>query len=315
MSALLIMLLLFPASSARASDPALGKPHEFIAAWRRADFRGLYGYLSDAHQKHWLSFSQFQSFLGEAPAKILKETIDSQKDGIHYSCRYIDSEFAMNLDLWFDSNLKVAALKLVSADFPYTPAHEQEIAPYRFRFPFDSATGPWTLTGEHHVAARSQRFAYDMTLIKNGRSYKGDKRANASYFAYGQEIHSPASGTVIEIENNEPEVAPGEANAAARGNYVLIEVQKGLYLYATHLIPGSLSVKPGQEITEGQLLGKVGNSGHSTEPHLHIEIFDSLPRAKADAFPFYFYNVIHNSRPAAQALARYGDTMSAVTLP
>lgn len=79
----------------------------------------------------------------------------------------------------------------------------------------------------------------------------------------------------------------------------------------THLKSGSVAVAPREHVREGQLLARVGNSANSSEPHLHIEIFDGRPRRAADAYPLYFYDVVHNGAPQARALAKYGDTMKA----
>ena len=56
------------------------------------------------------------------------------------------------------------------------------------------------------------------------------------------------------------------------GNNVIMEIGDGLYAFYAHLQPGSLRVKVGDKVRRGQVLGLLGNSGNSSEPHLHFHI-------------------------------------------
>ena len=222
--------------------------------------------------------------------EILKEVIEDKPPGKIYATVYRDAEFVLKLTLWFDGNLQISNVgtRVDESNTPYPTPHEHTVVPYRFRFPFSAEAGEWTLTGEHHVIARSQRFAYDMRIVRNGASWSGDEFQNESYYAYGQEILSPAAGIVIQAKEGEPENIPHRDAIHQGENYVILKVDEKLYLYVTHLKTGSVAVTPGDTIGEGQLLGRVGNSANSSEPHLHIEIFESMPRRAADAYPLFF---------------------------
>ncbi len=79
------------------------------------------------------------------------------------------------------------------------------------------------------------------------------------------------------------------------GNYVMIESSEGYIVFLAHLKCGSTKVENGQVVKTGDFIGKVGNSGNSTAPHLHINIFDQMNdpyTAKVLPFVFKEYQVL-----------------------
>ncbi|MGA8222173.1 MAG: M23 family metallopeptidase [Candidatus Acidiferrales bacterium] len=143
-------------------------------------------------------------------------------------------------------------------------------------------------------ATISQRFAIDWAqLYPEGKTYRGDKSDNKSYRAYGAEIHAAANGTVTEIKDGIPQNIPGPTSRAVPitletigGNHVIIQIGEGLFAYYGHMQPGSLRVKVGDKIRQGEVLGLVGNSGNSTEPHLHFQICNANSGLASEGLPF-----------------------------
>jgi len=76
----------------------------------------------------------------------------------------------------------------------------------------------------------------------------------------------------------------------AGGNQVVMEVAPGQFLFLCHLQPGSIVVKKGDQVKEGQVVGRVGNSGNTSQPHLHIHVQDSSEPDFAEGIPLYFHN-------------------------
>ena len=121
-----------------------------------------------------------------------------------------------------------------------------------------------------------------------------------------------ASGRVIEMANDQVEdptamQRPGESQEAyfARlqkeqaerlekgsiiGNYVLIDHGQSEFSLYAHLKPGSVRVKPGDQVKAGDVIGKLGSSGNSTEPHLHFQITDK-PELGGAGIPMNFSNI------------------------
>jgi murein DD-endopeptidase len=149
------------------------------------------------------------------------------------------------------------------------------------------------LEGSFHIA---QRFAIDWLKIDSlGKSYKGDQLKNSSYYAYGNDAIAVADGIITEVKDGIPENVPGMNSRAVPitletvgGNHVIIDIGGGHYAFYAHLQPGSIKVKLGDRVKRGQLLGLVGNSGNSTEPHLHFHISDASSPLGSEGIPYAF---------------------------
>ncbi len=132
--------------------------------------------------------------------------------------------------------------------------------------------------------ASAQRFAMDLLRIdETGKRMSGDPLKNESYFAYGQEALAVADGKVVVIKDGIPQNVPGANSRAVPitletvgGNHVVIDIGGGHYAFYAHVQPGSIRVKVGDKVKRGQVLALVGNSGNSTEPHLHFHIVDGI---------------------------------------
>lgn len=127
-----------------------------------------------------------------------------------------------------------------------------------------------------HVVAKSQRRAADLVVVgADGKTYTGDGTKNADYHAYGQPIVAVADGTVVTVVDGVPENVPDQMNDYfLPGNVVVIQHQPALYSVYAHLQPGKIRVKPGARVKAGAVLGLCGNSGNSSEPHLHFQLED-----------------------------------------
>ncbi len=139
-----------------------------------------------------------------------------------------------------------------------------------------------------------ERFAVDwIQLGADGNSYSGAESDNRGYHCYGAGILAVADGRVIAVKDGIPENTPGSAKMAVPitletigGNYVVEDLGEGRYAFYAHMIPGTVAVKVGDTVKRGQLLGKLGNSGNSTEPHLHFQICDAPQPLFCNGLPF-----------------------------
>jgi murein DD-endopeptidase MepM/ murein hydrolase activator NlpD len=129
-----------------------------------------------------------------------------------------------------------------------------------------------TLKQESLAAYRAQSYAVD--IVKSDRF---GRRANgwvpedlASYYIFGAMVYAPCSGVVIMTEDRLSDLAASEGDRLhPAGNFVLLECAEASVLLA-HLMQFSLLVGPGDRVQTGDPVGRVGNSGMSTEPHLHL---------------------------------------------
>jgi murein DD-endopeptidase len=142
----------------------------------------------------------------------------------------------------------------------------------------------------------SQRFAIDwVQLYPDGKTFQGDPADNKNYRAYGQEIRSVADGIVTETKDGIPQNIPSETARAVPitletigGNHVIVDIGDGRFAFFAHMQPGSLRVKVGDKVRRGQVLGLLGNSGNSTEPHLHFDICNASSMLACEGIPYAF---------------------------
>ena len=142
----------------------------------------------------------------------------------------------------------------------------------------------------------SQRFAIDwVEAYPDGKTYQGDPADNKNYRAYGHEIHAVADGTVTETKDGIPQNTPGAKSLAVPitletigGNHVITDLGNGLYAFYAHMQPGTLRVKVGDKVKAGQVLGLLGNTGNSSEPHLHFDICNASSMLACEGVPYAF---------------------------
>ena len=120
-----------------------------------------------------------------------------------------------------------------------------------------------------------------MQVGSDNQTYRGDSKDNRSYHCFGVEAHAIADGAVVEVKDGIPENMPRNEKPAVpitletvAGNHVNLDLGGGVYAMYAHLQPGSIRVKVGDKVTAGQVIGLVGNTGNSSEPHLHFQLMN-----------------------------------------
>lgn len=161
------------------------------------------------------------------------------------------------------------------------------------RMPFDGAWyvfwGGHTIEQNYHAAVRGQRFAYDLVKRVDGSSHRGDGKALEDYYCWNEPILAPADATVLEAIDGLPDQAIGTRNTEAiAGNHVMLDLGNGEYAMLAHLREGSVAVKAGQQVAAGEELGRCGNSGNTSEPHLHFHLQDAPKFGEGDGLPVFF---------------------------
>jgi hypothetical protein len=169
--------------------------------------------------------------------------------------------------------------------------------------PWLAANGPAAESGHRRalvpvegMSAIAQRFAIDWLKVDDStRSYVGDAARNETHYAEGNDALAIADGVVAATHDGVPENVPGITSRAVPitletvgGNYVILDIGRGRYAFYAHLKPGSLRVRPGDRVRRGQVVGLVGNSGNSTEPHLHFHLMDGTSPLGAEGIPYVF---------------------------
>jgi len=210
----------------------------------------------------------------------------------------------------FDSSGQVAGMFIR----PQTPAprrayesgytERQTLA--RLRLPFE---GEWTVIwGGHtieqnyHAMLRDQRFAHDLVVQKNGSSHTGDGKKLTDYHCYGQRILAPGDGEVVWECDSLPDQPIGSTDAKnAVGNGVIIDHGTGEYSLLAHLQPHSLKVHLGQHLKAGDMIGLCGNSGNTSEPHLHYHVQNGPRPLESEGYPAFFNNLVIDDQPVVRS--------------
>ncbi len=205
-----------------------------------------------------------------------------------------------------------------AAEFAGSIPIESEFAKNKYIFPL---RGVWYAgwgasfhTG--HRWAIPEEFALDIAKLGAvGLTHKGDGTRFDDYYAYGADVLAAADGRVTSATNDQQEDSsamqrPNETQeayfarlqkeqgarlakglTAITGNYVMIDHGKNEYSLYAHLQPGSVGVHVGDQVKAGDVIGKLGSSGNSTEPHLHFHVCDKSDPLMCAGIPANFSNI------------------------
>jgi hypothetical protein len=141
----------------------------------------------------------------------------------------------------------------------------------------------------------SQRFAIDwMKLDAQHRAWTGDPADPASYVSWNEPEYAVRPGTIVAAQDglqdypvpHGPPTPPTLAEAL--GNHVILRIGAHRYVTYAHLRRGSVVVRVGQRVHSGQMLGRLGNSGNSSTPHLHLQMQSAPYALEGDNLPFTF---------------------------
>ena len=124
---------------------------------------------------------------------------------------------------------------------------------------------------------------------------------SADYAGWGRPIVAPAAGEVVVSRSDRPDQPDPEKSDPAfyasefpqggdPGNHVVVQHGHGEYSMIAHFQAGSLLVRTGDRVTQGQPLGKLGSSGDTVTPHVHYQLQDGPDWQFADGLPSTFSN-------------------------
>ena len=143
----------------------------------------------------------------------------------------------------------------------------------------------------------AEHFAIDfMQLGPNNSARNGPFEALSSWWGYGTPVLAVAPGVVAEVVDGMPDQTPvgtvtdAQTPTTAAGNHVIEDIGAGRYVFYAHLKPGSIParVRKGAVLRPGELIGRLGNSGNSTAPHMHFQLMNHPSDLNATGLPFVF---------------------------
>ncbi len=191
---------------------------------------------------------------------------------------------------------------------------KHETAKTRLLLPVHGAwTVVWggrTLAQNYHAFSRNQRFAFDLLVVRDGLTHRGNNLEDC--FAFGQPICAPADGTVATAVDGVPDQPAGSGPSVdPLGNHLVIDHGNGEYSFLCHLQSGSVKPKAGDTLHAGDLLGLCGNSGNTTsEPHLHYHLQDSPLPFDGDGLPAEFSDYLADGVRVDRGMPLRGQVIS-----
>jgi murein DD-endopeptidase MepM/ murein hydrolase activator NlpD len=148
------------------------------------------------------------------------------------------------------------------------------------------------------LQANSNRYGADLVIMdEQGRLYHGTPYDKRNWYTYGAVVYAPGNGKVVAAANDVPDnkfdgtrIVPPAISSKADpilGNYVLIDHGNGEFSVFPHMMPGSVAVKAGDSVHQGDRIGRVGFSGDSLFPHVHYSLLAGKP-SQSEGIPAYF---------------------------
>lgn len=153
---------------------------------------------------------------------------------------------------------------------------------------------------------RSGGFALDAMGLDDAAwgVQRGDGKANTDYPGFGRTLISPADGVVVHARSDRPDQPVGDASnpdyfadefkplgGGDPGNHLVIDHGNGEFSMIAHFMAGSMLVREGARVRQGQALGKLGHSGDTDNPHVHYQLQAGPDWQNADGLPVRFGNV------------------------
>lgn len=203
-------------------------------------------------------------------------------------------------------------------DAPQPPApsgHLEHRTRADLRLPFDGeffvVWGGRTVAQNYHAAHPNQRFAYDLLVVRDGATHTGAGERNEEYHCFGRPILAPADGRVVVAVDGIADNVPGRMDASqVAGNHVVLDHGTDEFSVLAHLRSGSVKVRSGDRVTRGQPLGQCGNSGNSSEPHLHYQLQDGPEMGNSAGLPAQFADYLADGRAVARGEPVQGQTIA-----
>lgn len=217
-------------------------------------------------------------------------------------CRFSKAPVPLVLSVSFDDEGRVAGMYVKQAGPPptaYDSPHLSYLTKTPLRLPF---RGEWTviwggrtIEQNYHARTRDQRFALDLLIKKDGKSHAGDGSKLTDYYCYGEPVLSPAAGRIVWLRDSLSDNQPGGSDRKnPTGNSVIVDHGNKEYSLFAHMQPNTLRFKLGDPVKAGDVLGLCGNSGNTSEPHIHYHLQDTPVFHEGDGLPPRFLDLFVN---------------------
>jgi hypothetical protein len=138
-----------------------------------------------------------------------------------------------------------------------------------------------------------ETFAVDWGRVRNGRLFDGDGKKVEQFYGFGEDVLAVADGLVVSVHDGMPDQTPfalmvPKSKADYGGNNLMLEIAPNIFAWYAHLRQGSITVKAGDAVKAGAPIAKLGNTGPSEGPHLHLGLLNKPDPLAGRSLPFVF---------------------------
>ncbi len=250
---------------------------QYEKKYNGGDYEGIFA-MFDANMQNALPLEKTKetlNILNTMFGKIKKSTFIKNKDATNTYKTECENGLA-TLIVTVDANSKIRGLRMKPFEDGTIPKIERNITKMVLPFndTWDIVWGGDTKELNYHVESNEQKGAFDIVIFdKKGRSYKKKGEKNEDYYAFGKELIAPCDGEIVALIDGIADNIPGVMDAKnTAGNMVIIKTANNEYVFLCHFKNQSIKVKKGDKVKQKQFLGLCGNSGNSSEAHLHFHI-------------------------------------------
>lgn len=298
----ILLLTLIPILSMAQTEKETYKKvsSEFENHYNSNDYTKLFELFS-AEMKAALPIVQTTDFvkgLKSQAGKIQNREFTKYENGSYasYKTNFERALYAVNISL--DNEAKINGLfvkPFKESNLPKLETNKSKLI-LPFKEEWTVVWGGDTKELNYHVESKAQKNAFDLVITdKDGKSFKTDGKTNDDYYAFGKELISPCEAEVVLVVDGVKDNKPGELNPIyIPGNTVILKTENNEFLFFAHFKQNSIAVKEGQKIKQGELLGLCGNSGNSSEAHIHFHIQNVEDMNIATGAKCYFDQIIVN---------------------
>ncbi|MDK6298369.1 M23 family metallopeptidase [Staphylococcus caprae] len=255
------------------------------------------------NKKHNEIYKLFSKSMKKSVSKrMLKETLDLYMKFAKKHKLYVDIGNASSGEkIWLDEYQNYGVFVLIEDDV----IHSLILKPlYYFKDKWTQLTYNLPIKDEwlvywggdnelfnYHYNYETQRYAYDLVKLVNGKTMFDGGQFCTNYYSFGADVVAPIYGEVVRVVNHVNDNTPGNTNENEPfGNYVMIKHDRREYSVLAHLKRNSITVREGDIIYSQEVVGQCGNSGNSSEPHLHFQVINAPDLEKGQSLKIKFEN-------------------------
>jgi len=185
----------------------------------------------------------------------------------------------------------------------------------KLRLPFEGEWMVWqggrTLYDNGNAGSDDHRYTTSFILLKDGMVVDNEGKRNSDYYCYGQPVLAPAAGVVVQAGTLAQDHSPGHpTDMMSRGNYVVIAHGNSEYSMIPYMKAGSIKVRLGQRVKQGEILGECGNSGSSLFPHVEYSLQNTKGFPLPKTMPAQFVDYVADGKPVPIGEPLRGQTVA-----